>query len=193
MEQIVKATSSVLFVWHQTNFHQILYGVTRFLRNVKVQTQLQVLSTKQYQLLVINIFKIFNNYVFSAALALYPGASPAVGQGGNAPPIFVFAPPIYFLPPKVFFWEEEVGLYSPEKTLKFVISVTKSLRISAKTFFFFEITCFWPEKNVKISARKSLWKSAKTFAPPILILPPPISRSWRRPCLYPLIVWPKCA
>ena len=39
-------------------------------------------------------------------------------------------------------------------------------------------------KNVKILARKSLRKSAKTFAPPILILPPPISRSWRRPCLY---------
>ena len=59
MEQIVKATLSILFAWQQTDFHQILHGVTRFLRNVKVQTQMQVLSTKQFQLLVINHFQGF--------------------------------------------------------------------------------------------------------------------------------------
>ena len=41
----------------------------------------------------------------------------------------------------------------------------KSLWISGKTFFFLEITCFWPEQPLKISisSRKSLWISAKTF------------------------------
>ena len=51
-------------------------------------------------------------------------------------PNFRFCPPIYFLPPHGIFWEEEVAFFWPEKTLKFVISVKKSLRILAKTFFF---------------------------------------------------------
>ena len=74
MEQIVKAMSSILFVWQQTNFHQILHGVTRFLRNVKVRIRMRVLSTKQFQLLVINIFKFstITFYFLSAALALFP-------------------------------------------------------------------------------------------------------------------------
>ena len=85
------------------------------------------------------------------------------GQGGQCPPIFVFdsPPPIYFLPSTVFFGEEKVAvfgrkkrlnfLFRPEKALdfgenlflrspelfKFVFSARKSLRISAKTFFFF--------------------------------------------------------
>ena len=51
-----------------------------------------------------------------------------------------------------------------EKPLEFPISARKSLRISAKTFFF-EITCFWPEKPLEfpISAWKSPRISAKTF------------------------------
>ena len=38
-------------------------------------------------------------------------------------------------------------------------------RFLVKTFFFFEITCFWPEKPLEflISARKSFRISAKTF------------------------------
>ena len=53
----------------------------------------------------------------------------------------------------------------PEKPLRFSISARKSLRISAKTFFFLEIICFWSEKPLRfsISARKSLRISAKTF------------------------------
>ena len=46
-----------------------------------------------------------------------------------------------------------------------MISVRKSLRISAKTFFFWRSPAL-AGKKVKISARKSLRKSAKTFAPP---------------------------
>ena len=90
------------------------------------------------------------------------------------PPRYSFLPPDLFLAPHGIFLGGRSCFFWPEKTLKFVISVRKSLRISAKTFFFcffLEITCFWPEKNVKILAR-NLRKSAKTFAPPILILPP---------------------
>ena len=135
---------------------------------------------------------------------------PAGGQGGQCPPDFHFCPPRFIsCPPRYFFGRKKL-LFWPEKTLKFVISVRTNFRISAKTFFFFgdhlvlagkfvisarkshrisaktfflEITCFWPEKNVKISARKSLRKSAKTFAPLDFNFAPPISRSWRRPCL----------
>ena len=96
-------------------------------------------------------------------------------RGGNAPPTFVFAPPplpIYFLPPTVFFWEEEVAFLAGENVEICDFRQKKASDFGEDLFFFLEITCFWPEKNVKISARKSLRKSAKTFAPPILILPP---------------------
>ena len=64
---------------------------------------------------------------------------------------------------------------------KSVISAKKSLRMSAKIFFFGDHLL--TVGKFVISARKSLRISAKTFAPLILILPPPpISRSWRRPC-----------
>ena len=67
-----------------------------------------------------------------------------VASGGNAPPIF-------FLPPTEFFWEEEVAVIGRKKTLKFAISARKSLRISAKTFFYF---IFWrsPAFDRKICA-----------------------------------------
>ena len=142
--------------------------------------------------------------------------------------IFVFVPPIFFLAPHRIFLGGRSCCYWAEKTLKFAISVRKSLRISAKTFFFLEITCFWLE-NLRFRSEKAFefrrrpfflfleitcfWSenfrfrsekafgfrrkpffffeitcdfgqknSAKTFALLILILPPPISRSGRRPC-----------
>ena len=59
------------------------------------------------------------------------------GAGGAMLPDFRFCPPDLFLAaPTVFFWEKEIVVFWPEKTLKFVISVRKRLRISAKTFFF---------------------------------------------------------
>ena len=75
--------------------------------------------------------------------------------------IFVFAPPIFFLAPTEFFWEEEVAVIGRKKTLKFTISIRKSLRISAKTFF------FWNHQllvgKFAISVKKSLRISAKTY------------------------------
>ena len=106
------------------------------------------------------------------------GRRVASGGAGGAMPLqfsFLPPPPIYFLPPHGIFLGRSCFFW-PEKTLKFVTSVRKSLRISAKTFFFSEITCFWPEENVKISARKSLRKSAKIFVSPILILPPDLAK-----------------
>ena len=61
-----------------------------------------------------------------------------------------------------------------EKTLEFAILARKSLRISAKTFFFEDHLLL--VGKFAISARKSLRISAKTFAPLLLILPPPRSR-----------------
>ena len=55
-------------------------------------------------------------------------------RGGNAPPIFVFAHPIFFLPRHGIFLGGRSWCFWAEKTLKFVISARKSLRISAKTF-----------------------------------------------------------
>ena len=75
-----------------------------------------------------------------------------------------------FRPEKAFgFRRRPFFLRSPvfggKNRLDFRFRPEKSLRISAKTLFFFEITCFWPEKPLKfsISARKSLRISAKTF------------------------------
>ena len=96
--------------------------------------------------------------------------------GGQCPPDFRFCPPIFSCPPTVFFWEE-VEWFWAEKALKFAISARKIVRILAKTFFFwrspafgrkicnfgpkkpsdfgedlffffFEITCFRPEKSL---------------------------------------------
>ena len=90
------------------------------------------------------------------------------------PPIFVFAPspPIFFLPPTVFFLgEEEVGVFGRKKRSNLAILAGKSLRISAKIFLFGDHLLL--VGKFVISARKSLRISAKTFAPLILILPPP--------------------
>ena len=95
------------------------------------------------------------------------------GQGGQCPPDFRLCPPDLFLaPPTVFFWEEEVAFFG-RKNVEICDFRQKKPSDFGEDLFFLEITCFWLEKNVKISARKSLRKSAKTFAPPILILPPP--------------------
>ena len=132
------------------------------------------------------------------------------GAGGQCPHDFRFCPPDFFLAPTVFLGGRS-WCFWVEKTLKVAISARKSLRISAKTFFFFFYGdhLLLAEKFV-ISARKSLRISAKTFffclrspafglkicvfgqkkpshfgenlCPPDFNFAPPISRSWRRPC-----------
>ena len=56
---------------------------------------------------------------------------------------------------KTFFLK--ITSFRSEKTFEFLISATKSIRISVKTFFL-DITCFRPEKTfeVLISVGKSL-------------------------------------
>ena len=66
--------------------------------------------------------------------------------GGYAPPIFVLAPAVYFLLPHVFLGERKICWFWPEKTFEFVISARKSLRISAKTFFFWTLSDFGRKK-----------------------------------------------
>ena len=63
----------------------------------------------------------------------------------------------------------EITCFLPEKLLKFVISAKKSLRISAKTFFFFgaKICDFGQKKPSDIGQKKAF-----SFATLILILPP---------------------
>ena len=87
------------------------------------------------------------------------------GRGGHCPrfsflppppPRFISCPPppppIYFLPPHGIFLGGKSCCFWPEKTLKFVISTRKSLRISAKTFFFLFLGdhLLLAGKNVKI-------------------------------------------
>ena len=90
-----------------------------------------------------------------------PGASQAVGQGGNAPPIFVFAPPppIFFLAPPRYL------RFRPEKAFGF-------RRRPFFFFFFWRSPAFWSE---------NLWFRRKPLLPDFNFAPP-ISRSWRRPC-----------
>ena len=93
------------------------------------------------------------------------------GRGAMPPRFFSCLLPRYFLS-----W-----CCWAEKTLEFAILARKSLRISAKTFFFLEITCFWSE-NLRFRPEKAFGFRRKPlplwfkFCPP-----PPISRSWRRP------------
>ena len=56
------------------------------------------------------------------------------GAGGQCPPDFFLAFPRYFFGRSCCFWVE--------KTLKFAISARKSIRISAKTFFFWRSPAF---------------------------------------------------
>ena len=106
------------------------------------------------------------------------GASPVGGQGGNAPQIFVFAPPPdFFLPPHGMFLGGRSCFFGAEKTLKFVISARKSLRILAKTFFFRS-----PAFGRKICdfGQKKPSEIGENLCPLDFNFAPPISRSWRR-------------
>ena len=116
-----------------------------------------------------------NRLIFFTELGIdvaYTQARRQGGAGGAMPPDFRFRPPDLFLAPHGIFLGGRSCFFWPEKTLKFVIFVRKKPSDFGEDLFFLEITWFWPEKNVKISARNSLRNSAKTFAPPILILPP---------------------
>ena len=122
-----------------------------------------------------------------------------VASGG-----FRFCPPDLFLaPPTVFCWEIkvanicdfaqkafgfrrrpffflEITCFWPEKTLKFVISARKSLRISAKTFFFFNSPDFhWNFASIQFRNDKNLGQVNAGFQlspPDFNFAPPPRSR-----------------
>ena len=101
-----------------------------------------------------------------------PGASPAGGQGGNAPWISFLTPQFFFLSPHGIFLGGRSWCFLAEKTLKLAISARQSLRISAKTFFFWDLLLLGGK--LVISPRKSHRISAKTFAPPwFKFCPPP--------------------
>ena len=100
---------------------------------------------------------------------MHSGASPA---GGNAPRFSFLPPPRFFSCPHGIFLGGRSWCFWAEKTLKFAISARKSLRISAKTFFFSEIACFRSE-NLCFGQKKPSHFGENLFAPLILILPPP--------------------
>ena len=62
------------------------------------------------------------------------------------PPRFSFLPHLFLAPHGIFLGGRSCFFW-PENMLKFEISAGKSLRISAKTFFFFfgDHLSFWPE------------------------------------------------
>ena len=81
------------------------------------------------------------------------------GQGGQCPRDLFLAPTRYFFGRKKL-------LFLAGKNVEICDFRQKKPSDFGEELFFLEITCFWPEKNVKISARKCLRKSAKIFAPP---------------------------
>ena len=80
------------------------------------------------------------------------------GAGGHCPPDFRFCPPRFIsCPPRYFFGRKKL-LFLAGKKFKFLISARKSLRIPAKTFFFFlRSPAFVRKERLKISARKAFF------------------------------------
>ena len=99
------------------------------------------------------------------------GASQAGGRGGNAPQFSFLTPRFFSCPPRYFSGGRSCCFWA-EKTLKFAISARKSLRISAKTFFFFWKSPAFGRKICDFGQKNA----AKTFALPILILPPDLAK-----------------
>ena len=119
------------------------------------------------------------------------------------PPRFFSCPPP---PPCGIFLGGRSWFFWAEKTLKFAISARKSLRISAKTFFFFlwrspafgrKICDFGQKKpsedlfflrslafgrTFRDFDQKKPSEIGENLCPPDFNFAPPISRSWRRPC-----------
>ena len=106
------------------------------------------------------------------SLRITAGASPAGGQRGKAPPIFVFVPPRYFFGRKklLFFGQKKPSDFG-EDLFFFDFGLKKPSDFGEDLFFFFGDHLLLVGKFM-ISARKSLRISAKTFAPLISILPP---------------------
>ena len=99
-------------------------------------------------------------------LNIETGALPARGQGGNAPPIFVFAPQIFVFAPGFFscppnFFGRKKLLCLGGKNVEICDFGRKSLRISAKTSFFFWRSPAFGRKICDFGQKNS----AKTFAP----------------------------
>ena len=132
------------------------------------------------------------------------------GAGGAMPPRFSFLPPDFFLAPHGVFLGGRSWCIWAGKTLKFAILARKSLRISAKTFFFWRSPAF-DRKICDFSQKKPsdfgedlflFCRSPAAFGrkicdfgqknpshfgenlcPPDFNFAPPISRSWRRHCI----------
>ena len=85
-----------------------------------------------------------------------------------------------------FFFFLEITCFWLEKPSKFLILARKSLQISAKTFFFGDHLIFTKNSPKSNSGMKKIWvKSNAGFqlCPPDFSFAPPISLSWRRPCV----------
>ena len=93
------------------------------------------------------------------------------GGRGAMPPRFSFLPPGFIsCPPHGIFLGGRRCFFWPEKTLKFVISVRKSLRISATTFFFFffffwRSPAFGRKETLKFRPEKAFGNRRKPLAP----------------------------
>ena len=111
------------------------------------------------------------------------------GQGEHCPPDFRFCPPPpdLFVAPHGIFLGGKSCCFWPEKPFEFVISARKSLRISAKTFFFWRSPDFhWNFTLIQFRNNESLGQVQRWFSalPPNFNFAPPISRSWWRPWMW---------
>ena len=130
-------------------------------------------NKKAYQQIII-IFVCSHHYVC--------GFYRRVASGACA---FRVCSPDLFLAPLGIFLGEKNCCFWPEKPFEFMISARKSLRISAKTFFFWKSPDFhWNFVLIQFRNNESLGQVQRWFStlcPPDFNFAHPISRSWRRP------------
>ena len=105
---------------------------------------------------------------------MLPGALPAGGQGGQCRPDFRFCPTDFSLAPYGIFLGGKSWCFWAEKTLKFAISARKSLWISAKTFFFWRSPAFG--RKICDFGQKKPSHFGENLCPPDFNFAPPRSR-----------------
>ena len=98
------------------------------------------------------------------------------GQGGQCPPIFVFAPPIFFSCPPRYLFRRKKLVCLGGKNVKICDFGQKTFFVWILPAFGRKICDYGQKKPSDFGEDLFFFFLAKTFPPLILILPPPRSR-----------------